>query len=245
VEIGRDEGLTLTIDSERVSRRHARIRRLAGRLVIEDPGSTNGTFVNDERIRTHLLADGDQIRIGKVVLKYVEHEVEAHYHEQLQKLASVDGLTGAFNKRYFEDLLGRTVAGRNAESPPLSLVVFDIDHFKKINDTSGHAAGDAVLKQFAQVVRAQIRDHDIFCRIGGEEFAVIMEATVLPAARIAAELVRGAIEMNDFVFEEKRIVVTAILGVAEHEPGETSEAFFKRADARLYEAKNTGRNRVC
>jgi diguanylate cyclase (GGDEF)-like protein len=245
VEIGREPGLTVTLDSDGVSRHHAVIRKIAGHLVISDPGSTNGTFVNDTRITTHQLADGDQIKIGKVVFKYVEREVEAQYHVQIQMLASIDGLTGAFNKRYFEDTFGRMVAGRNAESTPLSLIVFDIDHFKKINDTRGHAAGDAVLKQLAQIVRAQLREKDVFCRIGGEEFAVLADGTALAAARTAAEFVRGAIEMHDFMFEEKRIPVTASLGVAEHEPGETSEAFFKRADARLYEAKHGGRNRVC
>jgi diguanylate cyclase (GGDEF)-like protein len=245
VEIGREPGLTLTLDADGVSRRHASIRTIAGRLVLSDPGSTNGTFVNDARITVHRLVDGDTIKIAKVVLKYVEREVEAQYHVQLQKMASVDGLTGAFNKRYFEDLIARVVAGRSPQGPPLCLVVFDIDHFKTINDTWGHAAGDAVLKQFAQIVRAQLRDNDVFCRIGGEEFAVVLENTALDAARLAAEIVRGAIEMHDFLFEQKRIPVTASLGVAACEPGETSDAFFKRADARLYDAKHSGRNRVC
>jgi diguanylate cyclase (GGDEF)-like protein len=245
VEIGREPGLALTIDAEGVSRHHAIVRNIIGHPVISDPGSTNGTFVNGEQIKTRRLVEGDQIKIGKVVLKYVEHEIEAQYHEQLQKLASVDGLTGAFNKRYFEETFARVIGGRNAESQPLSLVVFDIDHFKKINDTWGHAAGDAVLKQFCAVVHAQVRKQDVFCRIGGEEFAILLDATPLAAARTAAEFVRGAIEMHDFVFEERTIPVTTSLGVAEHRPGEASDAFFKRADGRLYEAKHTGRNRVC
>jgi two-component system cell cycle response regulator len=245
VEIGRDEGLTLQIDSELVSRRHASIQRIAGQLIVADVGSTNGTFVNEQKIRTHKLQDGDQIRVGKVVLKYTECAIEAQYHEQILHMASVDGLTGAFNKRYFEDAVGRLAAARQASAAPLALVVFDIDHFKKINDTWGHAAGDAVLKQLAEVVRGQVRDRDTFCRVGGEEFAILLEGTALAAARGAAEFIRGSIEMTDFVFEGKRIPVTMSLGVAEHEAGEEASAFFKRADARLYEAKHGGRNRVC
>src|SRR3982750_2265170 len=94
VEIGREEGLTLHIDSELVSRRHASIQKIGGQLVVADAGSTNGTFVNDQKIRAHKLHDGDQIRVGKVVLKYTECAIEAQYHEQILHMASVDGMTG-------------------------------------------------------------------------------------------------------------------------------------------------------
>jgi two-component system cell cycle response regulator len=245
VEIGREEGLTLHIDSELVSRRHASVQRIGGQLVVADAGSTNGTFVNEQKIRAHRLVDGDQIRVGKVVLKYTECAIEAQYHEQILHMASVDGMTGAFNKRYFEEALARLVSAHHASTAALSLVVFDIDHFKKINDTWGHAAGDAVLKQVAAVVRSQIRERDTFCRVGGEEFALLLEGTLLAAATLAAEFVRGAIEMADFVFEGHRIPVTMSLGVAEYQAGEDGPSLFKRADARLYDAKHGGRNRVC
>ncbi|HVU05200.1 MAG TPA: GGDEF domain-containing protein [Polyangiaceae bacterium] len=247
VVIGREEadGVNLRIDSDQVSRKHATVQRIGRQAVVSDHDSTNGTFVNETKIKNHRLVEGDTIRIGKVVFKYTESALEAEYHERIQKLASVDGLTGAFNKRYFEETFSRLIAARNASSPPLSLLLFDIDHFKKINDTRGHAAGDAVLKQFAEAVRGQVREKDVFCRVGGEEFAVLLEGTNLGAAHGAAEFVRGAIEMTDFVFEGKRIPVTTSLGVAEHQPGESHEAFFKRADAKLYEAKHGGRNRVC
>jgi diguanylate cyclase (GGDEF)-like protein len=128
---------------------------------------------------------------------------------------------------------------------PFSIILFDIDHFKKINDTWGHAAGDAVLKEISQVVRGQLRESDTLCRVGGEEFAILLAGATLASARGAAEFIRGAVEMTDFLFEGKRIPVTVSLGVAAFEPSdESSEALFKRVDGLLYESKRTGRNKV-
>lgn len=246
VDIGRDDGVTFRIDSDLVSRRHASIRRVAGKLAIADLGSTNGTFVNDVRIKTHTLADGDQIKIGKVVLKFTMSAVEAQYHEQIVLLASMDALTGAYNKRYFEEALRKAFGPTHGTTVPLSLILFDIDHFKKINDTWGHAAGDAVLRQVTDIVRGQVRNRDVFCRVGGEEFALLLDGASLADARRAAELVRRTIEMTAFTFEGKRIPVTVSLGAAERLPPDSSpESLYRRADARLYEAKRSGRNRVC
>jgi diguanylate cyclase (GGDEF)-like protein len=246
VDIGRDDGVTLKIDSDLVSRRHATIRRFAGRFAIADLHSTNGTFVNDKRIKTHKLEDGDQIRVGKVVLKYTECAIEAQYHEQIVHRATVDALTGAYNKGYFEEAFKKSFASCREAATPLTLVVFDIDHFKKINDTWGHTAGDAVLKQLGQVVRAQLRPRDTFCRIGGEEFALLLEGMPLGAARNAAEVVRGSVETTDFAHEGTKIPVTMSLGVVELEKTDMSaDSLFQRADGRLYEAKRGGRNRVC
>jgi two-component system, cell cycle response regulator len=245
MDIGRDEEATFRIDSDLISRRHAAIQKFAGRFIVADMGSTNGTFVNDQRVKTHTLVDGDQIRVGKVVLKYTESDVEAQYHEQILQMAHVDALTGAYNKRYAEDALRRSVADARSRGGAFSMVLFDIDHFKKINDTWGHAAGDAVLKEIAEVVRGQLRESDVLCRVGGEEFAILLAGTSVASARGAAEFIRGAVEMTDFMFEGKRIPVTVSLGVAVLEPSdESSEALFKRVDGLLYESKRTGRNKV-
>jgi diguanylate cyclase (GGDEF)-like protein len=245
VDIGRGEEVTFRIDSEQVSRRHASIRKLAGKFILGDLNSTNGTFVNERKVRTHALMDGDQIRIGKTVFKYTESALEVEFHEQIAHRANVDALTSAFNKRYFQEALRRCVDAARASSTAVSLIVFDIDHFKKINDTRGHAAGDAVLKQLGEVIRAQVRDGDVFCRIGGEEFAIILTSTPEEAARRAAEFIREAVEQSDFVFELSEIPVTISLGVAALDGTDLdAEALFQRADSRLYEAKRSGRNRV-
>jgi len=245
VSIGRDEGATVCIDSDRVSRKHASIQRIGKNYVIADLGSTNGTFVNDSKIRTHKLVEGDLVTLGKIVLKYTESEIEAQYHEQILNLANVDALTGAYNKRYFHDAIGRAVAtNERPDALPLSLILFDIDHFKKINDTHGHAAGDHVLGEVAGVVTSQVRAGGTFCRIGGEEFAVILPEKDLVTAAAGAELIRRAIEGTRFVFDGTSIPVTVSLGVAERAGGESAEALYKRSDERLYEAKRSGRNRV-
>jgi diguanylate cyclase (GGDEF)-like protein len=242
VDIGRGEDVTLRIDSELVSRRHAAVRMVAGRFAIADLESTNGTFVNDARIKTHKLVEGDRIRIGKVVMKYTECEIEASYHQQIVQRANVDVLTSAYNKRYFEDTMKRLYGQPRAL---VSLILFDIDHFKKINDTFGHAAGDVALQQVSSAVRGQLRDGDTLCRVGGEEFAVILEETNLVVARRAAEMLRATVETTRIEAAARVIPVTVSLGVAEREPRDGGfDALYKRADERLYEAKRGGRNRV-
>lgn len=242
VDIGRGDNVRFRIDSEQVSRRHAAIRRVLGRFAVADLESTNGTFVNDERIKTHTLREGDRIRIGKVVLKYTECEIEASYHQQILERANVDGLTGAYNKRYYEETMRRMYA---TNGPSMSLLLFDIDYFKKINDTWGHAVGDLVLKEVVLVARGQLRIADLLCRVGGEEFAVILEGARLEEARGIAERIRTAVERSHENARSQRIPVTLSIGVAERTSAEPDpEALYKRADGRLYQAKHAGRNRV-
>ena len=245
VDIGRGDEASVRIDGDLVSRRHASIQRLAGQLIVADLGSTNGTYVNEAKIRSHALSDGDQIRIGKVVLKYTECAIEAEYHDQVMQLASKDALTGAFNRRYFDGELRKQAMEARTQGSPLSLVALDIDHFKSINDGFGHAAGDAVLRQVSELVQRQLRAEDVFARTGGEEFVALMPGTDLREARMAAELTRGAIELTDFVVDGKKIPVTSSFGVAVLEAADDpAEKLLKRADERLYEAKHAGRNRV-
>ena len=244
VSIGRADNCTVCVATDQVSRKHATIQRVLGKYYIVDLRSTNGTFVNEQKVERAKLQDGDQIRVGKTVLKYTESPVEQQYFEHVFNLASTDALTGVFNKRYFDEAFGKDVQRSQLTGSPLSLVLFDIDYFKKINDTFGHPAGDAVLKNVASNVAAQLRDGDALFRVGGEEFALLLSATPKDLALEAAEAVRSLVQHAVTDVMGTRIVATLSLGVAELLPGEEPTALYQRADERLYEAKRSGRNRV-
>jgi len=245
VSIGRSDQCTVCVNSDLVSRRHAVINRILGHFIVVDLKSTNGTFVNDQRIERAELKDGDLLRAGKTVLKYLENNLELEYMQHILSLAAVDSLTGLFNKRHFDEVFGKEVARADQTQQPLSLIVLDIDHFKKINDNFGHPVGDAVLKHVATVVKGQIRQGDTLCRVGGEEFALILPLTPLPLATQAAELIRAAVEANTCDAAGRSIPATLSLGVAQLAPREVPEGLYQRSDERLYAAKHSGRNRVC
>jgi two-component system cell cycle response regulator len=163
------------------------------------------------------------------------------------ELAVTDGLTGLYNRRYLDSHMGALVQRAASRQRALSLCMIDIDRFKAINDTHGHEAGDEVLRELARRMRETVRGADLACRYGGEEFAVIMPDTDPALAAHVAERLRMAIEMRPFVLLGGRVTlgVTASFGLASLLPGEgRGEGLFRRADAALYEAKRTGRNKV-
>ena len=244
VSIGRGDSCTICVSTDQVSRKHATVQHILGRYYVVDMRSTNGTFVNEQKVERAKLMDGDQIRVGKTVLKYTESHVEQRYFEHAFNLASMDALTGAFNKRYFDDTFGKETQRAQQLGTPLSLVLFDIDHFKKINDSFGHPAGDAVLKNVSAAVSAQLREGDALFRVGGEEFALLLAATPRDMALLAAEAVRQLISSLVTDFMGTRISATLSLGVAELGPTEAPAALYQRADELLYAAKRGGRNRV-
>ena len=246
-EIGRSAKSDLFIDQESISRQHARISCDAkGQYFIEDLNSTNGTFVNDSAVKRQRLYDGDQIHIGRSILKFMTGEnIEAHYHEEIYRLMTVDGLTQVFNRRYFDEAMEREFTRARRYARALSLVLFDIDHFKKINDTWGHLAGDGVLRQLVTALRPRLRRADIFSRTGGEEFGVILPEIDVEGARLTAEKLRQIAAEARLRFEQDTIRCTISLGVAMLEPQDTAvDQLYKRADERLYLAKERGRNRV-
>lgn len=246
LEIGRGSGSGLVLDADSVSRRHAKIEPQGSGHRLLDLGSTNGTYVNGLRVKEHPLKDGDRVQIGKALLKYIAGgNIEAAYHEEVQRLMRFDALTGVHNKRHFDENL--RIAVGSAANSAVSLIVLDIDHFKKVNDTHGHMAGDAVLCATANVVKENASPSYLFARVGGEEFAVLCPNTTLATAKVCAEKIRVAVAANAPTFEGKTLPVTVSLGVAEFKPGsaETPEALYGRADEKLYQAKDSGRNRVC
>jgi len=246
LEIGRSVKCDLSIDQESVSRKHARLAWDGARYKISDLGSTNGSYVNDELCTERYLNDGDQLKIGRTILKFMTGDnIETAYHEEIYRLMTFDGLTQVHNKRHFHETLDREVSRSSRYERPMSLVVFDIDHFKKVNDTHGHLAGDALLRQLASLVRGRIRREDLFARVGGEEFAVLLPEIDAQGAAQFAEKIRKLVELQIFHFEDVNISVTLSLGIAElRPPYATGEQLYKAADAALYVAKQSGRNRV-
>ena len=246
LEIGRSIKCDLSIDQESVSRKHARVTWDGARYKVADLGSTNGSYVNDELVHERVLRDGDQLKIGRTILKFMTGDnIETSYHEEIYRLMTFDGLTQIHNKRHFHETLDREVSRSARYERPMSLVVFDIDHFKRVNDTHGHLAGDALLRQLAALVRGRIRREDIFARVGGEEFAVLLPEIEQLGAVQFADKIRRACEAASFHFEDVSIGVTLSLGVANlRPPYKTGDELYKAADAALYAAKQNGRNRV-
>jgi two-component system cell cycle response regulator len=244
--LGRSSKSDIQIDQESVSRAHSKIVNTGKSIRIRDLGSTNGTYVNDEPIEEHVLADGDLIKIGRTIFKFLSGgNIERAYHEEIYRLTTIDGLTQIYNKRYFLESLEREIARSNRYRRDMSLVMFDIDHFKKVNDSFGHLAGDQVLKHLAITIKSKIRREDLFARYGGEEFAIVLPEIDGYNAHQFAEKVRRIVEATDFRFEQTKIDVTVSMGVATLD-ADTADAaaLIKRADDRLYEAKGAGRNCV-
>ena len=254
--IGRSSKADIQIDQESVSRNHAKIVNTGKQILIRDLGSTNGTYVNDELIDEHVLQDRDFIKIGRTIFKFLTGgNVEAAYHEEIYRLTTDDGLTQIKNRRYLMEALEAELRRAQRYARDVSLIMFDIDHFKRINDTYGHLAGDYVLKQLATVIKQRIRREDLFARFGGEEFSILLPEICHANAMIFAEKIRALIERTEFKFEDSEIPVRISIGVASLEKGRFGDSeeegrqidisgFMKHADERLYAAKNGGRNRV-
>jgi diguanylate cyclase (GGDEF)-like protein len=246
--VGRDAEVDLVISRSSVSRQHSRLSQdPSGDWGVQDLGSTNGTFVNEERITYKRLADGDQVRFGDAIFKFlVGANIESAYHEEIYRMTILDGLTGVHNKRYFLEFLEREIAGSLRHGHPLSLVMFDVDHFKQVNDVRGHLAGDHVLKEISARIRSRVRREDLFARYGGEEFACILTSTNLEGAVVFAEHIRSLVQDKPMVFDGQQFTVTVSLGVTTmfNEPNIDPLTVIKRADDNLYAAKRGGRNQV-
>lgn len=230
-----------------ISRRHARVMYLSEGVCLEDLGSRNGTFLNNHPVSgRERMQSGDRFQIGTVVFKFLlEADAEHAYHEAIHQMVISDGLTDLFNRRKFQEEFEREVVRARRYGRPLALILFDVDHFKRINDTLGHLSGDNVLKGLARLARQLTRQEEIVARIGGEEFAVLCPETALIGARALAEKLRAAFEMEFFPYSGGKLSVTCSFGVAELMPGMKSSAdLFAVADRLLYDAKAAGRNRV-
>ncbi|MEM9191141.1 MAG: GGDEF domain-containing protein, partial [Myxococcota bacterium] len=214
--VGRSSKCDVQIDQESVSRNHCRVSFNGKTYSIRDLGSTNGTYVNDDLVDEINLRDGDQIKVGRTIMKFITGgNIEASYHEEIYRLMTIDGLTDVHNKRYFHEMLDREVSRSERYERTFAVVMFDIDHFKKINDGFGHLAGDAVLRQLGALVRTRVRRDDIVARVGGEEFAILLPEIGREQGAHTAEKLREAVAGTRFAFEGTPIEVTISLGVAQ------------------------------
>jgi diguanylate cyclase (GGDEF)-like protein len=247
--IGRGQNADIEILDDGISRRHARVRVLDDRTEIEDLGSRNGTFVNGQRVESkgQILRDGDKVQLSSTtILKFTfADRLDESFQRRMYESALRDALTKAFNRKYFLDRLEREFRFAKRHKQPLALVMFDIDAFRKINETRGHAAGDYVLATVAANVHHVIRSEDVFARYGGDEFAVICRATDAAGAVVFAERIHAELATVTFTHEGDPIGVTISSGVAgmeaEHPDAMSLLASVEEA---VQTARQGGRNRV-
>jgi two-component system cell cycle response regulator len=247
--IGRSKEAHLRIDDAGISRNHARVVRAEdGRFFVEDLQSTNGVFLNGLKVERAELATADRIQVGpNVVLRFalLDAEEEA-LARQLYESSTKDALTRTFNRKYLAERLAAEIAYTLRHQTQLGVILFDLDHFKSVNDSHGHHAGDVVLRVVAAQVQRLIRTEDVLARYGGEEFVVVVRGIAHPNVAMFAERIRRSVEQLVIPLGDLRLRASLSLGVASFaECSETSvDGLLQLADERLYKAKVGGRNRV-
>ena len=250
VHIGRGKECAVKVDDPGISRTHARVVRAGpGSYTIEDLGSRNGTFVNGDRILKQALAEGDCISAGpSTEFRFgFTNEAEEGLLRRLYESSVLDALTGAFNRKHFTERLTGEIAYARRHKTPLSLIMFDLDHFKRVNDSLGHLGGDHVLRSVAGLVKRTLRAEDVFARYGGEEFAVIARGIDVERAYLFAERIRTTVAAARVEFNRTNVPITVSLGAASLDccgDAQGNEALVAKADERLYAAKRAGRNRT-
>jgi two-component system cell cycle response regulator len=247
--LGRGQECDIVIKDDRVSRKHLKLNLSSEKAVMEDLKSTNGTFVNGEKIKHRTLRQNDKVHISPTtIFKFsMADEDEKVAIDELYELGVHDPLTGAYNKRYLIERLKEEISHSKRFKVPLSLVMIDIDHFKEINDTHGHLAGDYVLIKTAELLDSMCRKEDVLARYGGEEFLMVLRNTDEEGALVQAERIRKEIARTSIISEGIKIDITISLGVTsiqESSECEDFQKFIKEADQSLYHSKQQGRNRT-
>jgi two-component system, cell cycle response regulator len=248
IVIGRGDRVDVRLVDDGISREHAKITKVDGGIELVDLGSTNGTYCNGKKVDRERLAEGDKILLGSTtILKFsYQDRLEEMFQRQLSESALRDGLTHAFNKRYFLDRIETELQHALRHQAPLALIFLDIDHFKKINDVHGHPAGDHVLTQLSTLVMSMLGEESTLARYGGEEFAILARGLELDAATALSERLRAAVQGHSFAYGGTPIPVTVSVGVARAPAPAVASAsdLVARADEAMYTAKRGGRNRV-
>jgi len=249
--IGRDPTADISVADQGISRKHAKVSKEGDKVRFTDLNSSNGSFINDKKINpgdSAILAKEDMVKLGNTIFKFLpKGELEILFYGNMGSAAYTDSMTRIYNKGYLLEALEAEFKRAKALHTDFSLIFFDLDHFKKVNDTYGHDAGDYVLKEFTSMIKtSHLRPKDIFARYGGEEFVVLLANTSAKAAIELAERIRAAVEAHAFIYEGKRLPITTSLGVSELRADiESAQTLIKAADKALYAAKSGGRNKVC
>jgi two-component system cell cycle response regulator len=247
VRVGRMSDNEIVLDDDAVSRRHARLEKRESGWAVMDVGSRNGTLVNDREISgVAKLAHGDRLKIGYTIFKYLSgQDAESAFFEEIYQLTITDNLTQVHNRRHFDDAIEREVSRARRFKRRLSLLMLDIDYFKRVNDDYGHLVGDAALREIAQLVQNRVRRDDTVARYGGEEFVVLMPETPLASATSVARALREEVARRVIEYRDVRFSVTVSIGCAELLPSDmTPTDLVLRVDSKLFAAKHAGRNCV-
>jgi diguanylate cyclase (GGDEF)-like protein len=250
LKVGRGEEVDIRLDDEGISRVHCSVEARGPQALLRDLGSQNGTYVGGERIAERVLVDGDRVQVGVATtfkLAWAD-EVEVNYQRRLAEIALRDPLTGVYNRRHFGERLASELAASRRYRRPVSVLMLDIDHLNRVNETHSRSAGDEVLRNAAQVLEGLVRGGDVVARVGGDEFALLLRETDLGGAQALAERLRDSIERMRTQFGGHEIAVTATLGLAVDVPeareGSKPRDLVAGAERALERVKELGINRV-
>ena len=248
VTAGRSQECEIWIEDNTISRKHFKIKKSDNGYVIQDLNSTNGTYVNNKRVQTVLLSAGDKIQISKdTIIQFDFFDENRKVSEQKRyEMGVIDPVTNAYNKSYFLQRISQEFSFSKRQNLPLSILMIDIDFFKMINDNYGHLTGDKVLQEISTAIRNMIREDDVFCRYGGEEFALVMRNTACQQAVNLAERLRIKVADTKDSSGDQEVSVTVSIGVATALDDNFRDyvALIADADKFLYQSKGAGRNLV-
>ncbi|MFK7825357.1 MAG: diguanylate cyclase [Oligoflexales bacterium] len=253
--IGRSVDADITIGEASVSRIHARIIQQNENIIIEDAGSANGTYINDQKVIGRMsLNDQDMLRLGTVLLKFFSSDnIDGFIQDKIYRMATIDAGTQIYNKQYLLDSLTSEFQSSISSGRKMSIIYYDLDHFKRVNDTYGHNAGDQILRESSHLVKKLIRKDDILGRFGGEEFIIILPNTDSKTAYELGERVRSACANHIYKLEvvsggKKQLVQhqqTFSVGISQiSSKMRTPKDLLESADKKLYASKQSGRNKV-
>lgn len=246
IRIGRMAGSEIPIDDDNVSRQHAEVFERDGDIWLRDLESTNGTIVNSRRVTEIMLRDGDLILIGRVMFKFIRsNTIENRFFGQMFALATTDFLTGIFNRQHILSRLEQEFSRSRRYQRPLSIVSYDVDHFKQINDSFGHLAGDQLLMESCRLVAQNVREQDFFGRLGGDEFLIVCPETDLNNTVLLAQRLGQLISKWSYVYQSRKLDFSISMGVAALVDGiRTPSELLSKADELLYRSKHRDKNHV-